>query len=574
MRRISVTLSCICITCLLASKTPSELKFAEQGKAIARYEVWVPFDGPELSIPTGRLVIFFEDFESGMPLGWQVIDGNSDGCTWTVGTTDDLFLPPPNYGTAYAYYSDDDAGENAPSGTEYLISPSLDCIGLTDLFLSYSWAFTIFDPPIGASYVSFHDGSTWGSWDQLATYYVDSSGVDTFDLTTYLPADSVQVQFTYEDPTGGWGWAFGIDNVLLEVPQDHDVGVASIEIPWYIPTDTSFHPQANVKNYGLNIETFDVTCEISPGAYISTETVSNIDPGNVTLVTFPDSFAFESGLFTVTVYTQLVGDENPLNDTLIKEITASDWLIYDDGFAYGGAYWFDAGNGWGVQFPVTEDWWVDSIACYFDSTWPSPGDTTATFRIYDGAATPTNVRWESISTTIQRGVWNYIGVDTSGTWFTSGDNVFFFYFQVQPGPACPALSFDWAIDFPQYDWYCTSGTFSNGNMWGGDWLMRIHFTTPAGINEWVSLTPDEFLFKAPVITSSRVSLAFTLPQATEVELSVYDAAGRKCATLIKDYLGAGDYSRTYMLDLADGVYFYNLKTESGIDVTKKFIIVQ
>ena len=315
----------MCATTLLASKTQFASEFSQRGRSSAYYNVRVMCQDNEWDSSTGRLVIFSEDFEAGMPVDWQVIDGNSDGYTWTVGTTDDLFLPPPDYGTAYAYYSDDDAGETAPPGTEYLISPAVDCNGITDLVLSYGWAFTIFDPPIGASYVRFHDGSTWGGWDQLATYYTDSSGVDTFDLTANLPSDSVQVQFTYEDPTGGWGWAFGIDNVLLEVPQDHDVGVASIEIPWCIPTDTSFYPKSNVKNYGLNAETFDVTCEINPGAYISTETVSNLDPGSVVLVTFPDSFAFVSGLYTVTVYTQLTGDENPLNDTLIKEITASDW---------------------------------------------------------------------------------------------------------------------------------------------------------------------------------------------------------------------------------------------------------
>jgi hypothetical protein len=36
-------------------------------------------------------------------------------------------------------------------------------------------------------------------------------------LDTYLPAESVQVQFTYEDSYGEWGLAFAVDNVLLEV---------------------------------------------------------------------------------------------------------------------------------------------------------------------------------------------------------------------------------------------------------------------------------------------------------------------------------------------------------------------
>jgi hypothetical protein len=508
-----------------------------------------------------------------MPAGWQVIDGNNDGYTWTVGTTDDLWLPPPNYGTAYAYYSDDDAGEFAPPGTEYLVSPAVECTGLADLVLVYGWAFTIFDPPIGASYVRFHNGSTWGIWNQLATYYVDGNGIDTFDLTTYLPADSVQVQFTYEDSTAGWGWAFGIDNVLLETPRDHDVGVASIDIAWHIPTDTTFYPVATVKNYGLNNETFDATCEIDPGSYASTVTVSNLAPGIAQQLSFPDSFTFGDGTYTTTVYTELAGDENPQNDTMVAQIWATDWQIYDEGSAYGAFAWYDAGNGYGVQFPVAYDWWVDSIACFFDSTWPAPGDTTASFRLYDGTSSPTNIRWQLNNATIHRGTWNYFAVDTAQSWFTAGDNVFFVYIQTQPYPNCPGLSFDFVVDYPQYMWQYASGYFSNATT-DGDFLMRIHIARPVGVGEWVSVTPSVLLLETPTIVGTKARVAFTLPLATECQLIVYDAIGRKRAILIDGNLPAGDYDRTFYLNLAAGVYFYNLRTESGITVARKFLVVK
>ncbi|UCG91408.1 MAG: hypothetical protein JSV97_10050 [candidate division WOR-3 bacterium] len=574
MKKIFVNLICLSITALYASQRPFISKFAEpQGKTHSRHEIRAPSHAPHSNVPRERQVLLYEDFEAGMPAGWQVIDGNSDGYTWTVGTTDDLFFPPPNYGTAYAFYSDDDAGELAPPGTEYLISPTVGCSDVTSLVLSYGWAFDVYDPPFGASYVRFHNGSTWGDWNQLYIYYVSGCGADTFDLTTYLPADSVQIQFTYEDTTGGWGWAFGVDNVTLETLRDHDVGVASIDIYWHIPTDTTFYPEAAVKNYGLNTETFDVMCEINPGAYSSSVTVNNLNPGDVAPVIFPDSFAFVNGFYTVTVYTNLAGDENPQNDTLIAEVWATDWQIYDDGVEYGASYWVDAGNGWGVQFPVTADWWVDSIACYFDPSWPTPGDTTATFRLYDGSTAPTNMRWELVNATIQRGVWNYFEVDTSETWFTTGDNAFFFYFQVNAAPLCPALAFDYEVNYPQYMWYYVNGIFAIGD-WGGDWLMRIHITSPVGVSEWISLTPTNLMMKAPTISTGKVSLAFALHEATEVTLAVYDAIGRKCATLIHENVAAGKYEQTFNLNLAAGVYFYNLKTTSGISITRNFLLIK
>lgn len=569
MKRISIVLGCTGLLIFGASQSPLVHKSSVQQNS-RQYALHVSADYSCLNAQKGREVLFFEDFESGMPAGWQVIDGNSDGFMWTVGTTDDLFFPPPNYGTAYAYYSDDDAGESAPPGIECLISPAIGCNEVAIVRFSYSWAFTIFDPPIGASYVRFKLGSAWGAWTQLATYYLDGSGVDTFDLTAYLPADSVQVQFTYEDTTGGWGWAFGIDNVLLESPRDHDVGVASINIPSHIPTDTTFSPEAAVMNYGLNSETFSVTCEINPGAYTSTVTVSNLSPDSTEQVIFPSPFAFGGGLYTVTVYTALIGDENPLNDTLIKEIMATDWLIYDDGIMYGWAYWYDQGNGWGVQFPVTSDWWVDSIACYFDAV----GGTDATFRIYDGAAIPTNLRWELVNTTIQTGVWNYIEVDTTATWFTVGTNVFLMYFQVQPGPACPALCFDYVADYPQYMWYCINGSYTNGTIWGGDWMMRIHIRDPVGVAEWISLRPEGVITNTSTIVENRITFAFNFIEATGVELAVYDAVGRICATLIDGELPAGDYQETFNLDLPTGIYFYRVKTGPGICATGKFLVVR
>jgi len=159
-----------------------------------------------------------EDFEAGMPAGWAVIDGNNDGHTWTTGTTFDLiYVHPPNYGTAYAYYSDDDAGAAAPPGTEYLISPAVHCAGATTMTLSYSWGHSLMGVYLyGTTQVRSHDGVSWGSWITLAFFPYTANGVDTLDLNSYLPAESVQVQYTYEDPMGEWGMAFGIDNVLLE----------------------------------------------------------------------------------------------------------------------------------------------------------------------------------------------------------------------------------------------------------------------------------------------------------------------------------------------------------------------
>ncbi len=103
-----------------------------------------------------------------------------------------------------------------------------------------------------------------------------------------------------------------------------NVGPVSIDIPDTLPADTTFNPQATVANFGTNTETFDVTCEIfpelAPGAYFSTMRVTDLAPGDSMQVTFLPDFTFLTGIYTARVYTKLIGDVNPANDTLEKVI--------------------------------------------------------------------------------------------------------------------------------------------------------------------------------------------------------------------------------------------------------------
>ncbi len=167
------------------------------------------------------VTVFAEDFESGvMPSGWTVIDGNNDGVTWTVGVTDDGY-DPPDYGTAYLYYSDDDAGQNSPPAAETLRTNSYYISDFyADLRFIYGFNFQEYlGSPLeyGEIWARFFSGGTWGSWNMLVQYSSDIGPLyDTLYLGNFLPADSVQLMFVYSDPGGQWGWGFYLDNFLLE----------------------------------------------------------------------------------------------------------------------------------------------------------------------------------------------------------------------------------------------------------------------------------------------------------------------------------------------------------------------
>jgi len=175
-------------------------------------------------VPGGATIIdtfFYETFEAGtMPPGWTVINGNSDPYQWTVGTTGDLGgFTPPDFGSNYAYYSDDDAGSGSISYNEELISPAVAVpAGAADLDIVYAYGFRLYETGEKMRVkVRRFAGSSWTAWSDIALYTTSSSGNATIDLTSYLPCDSVQFNWFFSDSTSAshWGWASACDNVAL-----------------------------------------------------------------------------------------------------------------------------------------------------------------------------------------------------------------------------------------------------------------------------------------------------------------------------------------------------------------------
>jgi len=97
-----------------------------------------------------------EDFESGMPAGWTVINGDGDSYTWVVGTFG--LIPPPDYGTSYCCYDDDDAGEYNISG-DSIQTPILGIPdSTTSLSLSYGYGHMVYEDESLKVQVRYHDG--------------------------------------------------------------------------------------------------------------------------------------------------------------------------------------------------------------------------------------------------------------------------------------------------------------------------------------------------------------------------------------------------------------------------------
>lgn len=70
------------------------------------------------------------------------------------------------------------------------------------------------------------------------------------------------------------------------------------------------------------------------------------------------------------------------------------------------------------------------------------------------------------------------------------------------------------------------------------------------------------------------NIPFTLPQAAQVNLAVYNLLGQKVTTLVNDLYEAGSHSVTWDASaMASGVYFYRLEV-NGVSLSRKLMLIK
>ncbi len=164
---------------------------------------------------TGFDSLYSEDFESGaIPAEWTIINPNGDAHTWRIasGAQSDLGGSPPSSETYFVYYSDDDAGSVAAPAIESAMSPAIYVNGINSLTLCFSYTFRNYEGEEFSVDLETFNGS-WNNTTLFSTF-VSSSNIKNFDISSYMPAESIRVIFNYDD-NGNWGWAAGFDNILF-----------------------------------------------------------------------------------------------------------------------------------------------------------------------------------------------------------------------------------------------------------------------------------------------------------------------------------------------------------------------
>ena len=131
--------------------------------------------------------------------------------------------------------------------------------------------------------------------------------------------------------------------------------------------------------------------------------------------------------------------------------------------------------------------------------------------------------------------------------------------------------------------------------WTMDLYARLgkadYFTCVENLSQWSPYTPvstDDFLDKAesfelfdnyPNPFNPHTMISFNLPNRSRVQISIYNALGRRVKTLVNDVLPGGSHSYRWdgmndmNINVASGLYFYEMIVEDKI-VKKKMLLLK
>ncbi len=299
------------------------------------------------------LVFLFSLLVSAQPLLNETFTGAYPPAGWTIDAQ------ASNWSAA----NSTNAGGTAPelrfiysptfNGVSRFISPSLDLTGQTTVTLQFKHAIDHYGGAYIVGAATRSNNGTWNTvWskvnptsniqeEQTITITNSDVGASDFQVCMFFSGNSYNINYWY------------IDDIKLFIPFAHDAMVKDILVDPEYAAGIPFTPKAILKNFGLNSETFNATCEIKVnGTNIYTQDCSNVTiaAGQEETVSFTDfNPSAANELYEITVTANLSGDMDPTNDSrtenfdtyltarnmVILEIATGTWCPYCPGASMG-----------------------------------------------------------------------------------------------------------------------------------------------------------------------------------------------------------------------------------------------
>ncbi len=241
----------------------------------------------------------------------------------------------------------------------------------------------------------------------------------------------------------------------------------------------------------------------------------------------------------------------------------------------------DFGSG---MYPFT----VDS-ACYVPMGWADDPDNwdAPCYLVFFGPGTEpgTELGRKEVSAS-EQGNWNWFYVGDLGIEINSGN---FFFAVENKVDDNPGMTLDGCVPMHHVSWMYTVFQGEIDPKWAAfddidaglgknlgdtcDLILRVKGMAPGGTGI-IELTPHVIEFTPSVtIVASGGTINYALAEATDVQISLWDALGRPVKTLYTGYADAGEHTLTWDASaLPSGAYFLKLKTANTVSTAKIVLI--
>jgi len=158
-------------------------------------------------MPGDIFLAYRTDFTGGLPAGWSIIDGDTDGWSWTSSNPEDR--SNSNWTGTFMIVDSDFAGY--VDMDEQLITPKINCSAYSNVMLKFKHYFRQNVSEICDVDVRIGEGS----WQNVARCQgADASGLVELDLSPIADGQSdVQIRWHYYDANYDYYW--GIDDVEI-----------------------------------------------------------------------------------------------------------------------------------------------------------------------------------------------------------------------------------------------------------------------------------------------------------------------------------------------------------------------
>jgi hypothetical protein len=428
-------------------------------------------ESPPMPAALGDAVLMYQDFNgtwstTNPPPGWTITYTGSgpDANDWNKASN-----------MAYLYWYPYD------TGTDILMSPTIDCSQYTNIVFScysnYSW-FSNYTAKIQGS----EDGGT--SWTHDIYQFTGSfTGNQTFALPW---AAGKQLRLRWY----GDGYVYNInywyaDNAQVtgDLMVVNDISVEEILAPvdpYYAFGDT-IYPVVVVKNMGTEAQSgVPIRCRMAErgtGTEAYNELVyTDLAVGATDTLEFPLFYPVPmETVYVDTMRAENPGDQNPANDWLANTVKVTEWgsecMTYNDGTFDNAISWTSAGHEWACKFESpTRPIAINKAVVWLSSNYNT--DYSSEVRIYgdDGSGGAPGTQLGAYVGNLHASIWtslykNEIMYDPPIS--VDYDSFFVSYYQTSISPSYPYVGMDYTPpvtvgnDWENYSGWYLMGQYSS-----------------------------------------------------------------------------------------------------------------